>query len=146
MLWVTGRRVPADAYRILVSNDPCDHVLEDYKRRWKIEVVFAALKSRGLNFEETHVKDEKRLQALFAVLAIAFCWAYHVGAWRHEVKPIRIKKHQRPAMSIFRYGFDWSRQALFSPQDKPELMTHVLHLLWQSLMGPKALVYQLYPM
>jgi transposase len=102
MLWVTGRRVPADAYRILVSNDPCDHVLEDYKRRWKIEVVFAALKSRGLNFEETHVKDEKRLQALFAVLAIAFCWAYHVGAWRHEVKPIRIKKHQRPAMSIFR--------------------------------------------
>jgi hypothetical protein len=88
---------------------------------------------------------EDRLQTVFAVLAIAFCWAYHVGAWRHAVKPIRIKKHQRPATSIFRYGFDCIRHALFNPQDKPELLTHVLNLLWQALTGPKALVYQPYP-
>jgi hypothetical protein len=110
-----------------------------------MEVLFEALKSRGFNFEDTHLKDEKRLQTLFAVLSIAFCWAYHVGAWRHAVTPIRIKKHQRPAKRILRYGFDWIRQALFNPQDKPELLTHVLHLLWQALTGPKALVYQLDP-
>ena len=111
--------------------------MEEYKKRWKIEVLFEALKSSGFNFEDTHLKDEKRLHTLFAVLAIAFCWAYHVGAWRHEVKPIRIKKHQRPAKSIFRYGFDWIRHALFNPEDKPERLTHVLNLLWQALTGPK---------
>jgi hypothetical protein len=68
------------------------------------------------------------------------------GVWRHEVKPIRIKTHQRPATSIFRYGFDWIRHALFNPQAKSELLIHVLNLLWQALTGPKALVYQLYPM
>ncbi len=146
MLWVTGMRLPDGEYVIVVSDDQSDTVMEEYKRRWKIEVLFESLKSRGFNFEATHLKDERRLNTLFAVLAIAFCWASHVGAWRHEVKPIRIKKHQRPAKSIFRYGFDWIRHALFNPQDKPELLTRVLNLLWQALAGPKALVYQLYSM
>lgn len=109
-------------------------------------MLFEALKSRGFNFEDTHLKDEKRLNTLFAVLAIAFCWAYHVGAWRHQVKPVRIKKHQRPAKSIFRYGFDLIRHTFFNPQDKPELLSHVLNLLWQALTGHRALLYQLYPM
>jgi hypothetical protein len=144
-LWVTGMRLPSGDYLIIVSDDLCDLVMEDYQKRWKIEVLFEALKPRGFNFEDTHLKDEKRLQTLFAVLAIAFCWAYHVGAWRHEVKPIRIKKHHRPAKSIFRYGFEWVRHALFNPHDKPELLAHVFDLLWQALTGPKILVYQLYP-
>jgi hypothetical protein len=101
--------------------------------------------ARGFNFEDTHLKDGKRLNTLFAVLAIAFCWASHVGAWRHAVTPMRMKTHQRPATSIFRYGFDWIRHALFNPEGKPELLPHVLDLLWQALTGPKALVYQLYP-
>lgn len=145
VLWITGMRLPSGDYLILVSDDPGDHVMDEYKKRWKIEVLFEALKSRGFNFEDTHLKDENRLQTLFAVLAIAFCWAYHVGAWRHEVKPLRIKKHQRPAKSIFRYGFDWIRHVLFNPEDKPEILTYVLNLLWQALTGPKVLVYQLYP-
>ena len=46
------------------------------------------------------------METLGGVLAIAFCWAWHVGAWQHEVKPIALKTHQRPAKSLFRYGFD----------------------------------------
>lgn len=145
MLWITGMRLPSGAYLIVVSDDYSDYVLEEYKKRWKIEVLFEALKSRGFNFEDTHLKDAKRLQTLFSVLAIAFCWAYHVGTWRHAVKPIRIKTHQRPAQSIFRYGFDWIRQTLFNPQHHSELLTHVLNLLWHALTGPKAHLYQLYP-
>jgi Transposase DDE domain len=145
-LWGTGMRLPDGEYVIVVSEAQSDHVMEEYKRRWKIEVLFEALKSRGFNFEDTHLQDEKRLNTLFAVLAIAFCWAYHVGAWRHTVKPVRIKKHQRPATSIFRYGFDMIRHALFNPEDKPELLARVLNLLWQALMGPKNHIYQLYPM
>lgn len=146
LLWVTGMRLPDGEYVIVVSASQSDEVMEQYKKRWKIEVLFEALKSRGFNFEDTHLKDEKRLNTLFAVLAIAFCWAYHVGAWRHTVKPIRMKKHQRPAKSIFRYGFDLIRHVLFNPEDKTELLDHALKLLWQALTGPKYLLYQLYPM
>jgi hypothetical protein len=146
LLWVTGMRRPDGEYVIVVSDTQSEEVMDQYKKRWKIEVLFEALESRGFNFEDTHLKDEKRLNTLFAVLAIAFCWAYHVGAWRHQVKPVRIKKHQRPAKSIFRYGFDLIRQALFNPQDKLEVLSHVLNLLWQPLTGHRALLYQLYPM
>ena len=86
------------------------------------------------------------VKTLFAVLAIAFCWAYHVGAWRHVAKPIRIKKHQRPVKSIFRYGFDWIRQAVFNPEEKRDQLIHVLCLLCDALTAPKSYVYQLYPM
>lgn len=146
LLWVTGMRMPDGEYVIVVSNIQSDDVMEAYKKRWKIEVLFEALKSRGFNFEDTHLKDGNRLNTLFAVLAIAFCWAYHVGAWRHSVKPLRMKKHQRPAKSIFRYGFDLIRHAFFNREGKPELLTRVLKLLWQALMGTKNHVYQLYPM
>ena len=63
-LYVTGMRLPAGEYVIIVSNDESDSILEDYKKRWKIEVLFQALKSRGFNFEATHLKDAERLKTL----------------------------------------------------------------------------------
>jgi len=142
-LWVTGGRLPSGEYLIIVSNYFSDTVMDDYKRRWEIEVLFQCLKSRGFNFEETHLKDEERLKRLFSVLAIAFCWAYYVGAWRHVVKPIRIKKHERLARSIFRYGFDWIRHVVLNPDEKRESFTHILTLLWNALTGLRCHVYQL---
>ena len=71
-------------------------------------------------FVVTNLREAKRLETLCGVLAIAFCWAYHVGAWRHRVKPIALKTHQRPAKSLFRYGFDGIRQALLNVADKGE--------------------------
>src|SRR5256886_15617772 len=70
-LYVTGMRLPAGEYVIIASNDESDSILEDYKIRWKIEVLFQALKSRGFNVEATHLKDEERLKTLFSVLTIA---------------------------------------------------------------------------
>jgi len=89
------------------------------------------------------VKDEERLKRFFAVLALAFCWAYPVGAWRHVVKPIRITKHERLARSIFRYGFDWIRHVVLNPDEKRASFTHILTLLWNALTGLRCHVYQL---
>ena len=144
-LWVTGMHLPSGAYLIVVSNRPGHQALEVYKRRWQIEVLFEALKSRGFNFEETRLREAKRLETLCGVLAIAFCWAYHVGAWRHEVKPIALKTHQRPAKSLFRYGFDSIRQAVLNAADKGEQFEQVLSLLWKALSLPKALLQPRYP-
>ena len=145
-LWVTGMRLASGDYLIVVSHDQSDQVMTDYAKRWKIEVLFQSLKERGFNFEDANLKDEECLKLLFAVITIAFCWAYHVGAWLNEQKPIRIKKHQRPAKSVFRYGFDLIRNALFNPQDKQAELRKVLLLLWNALMGPKHHIYQMYPL
>jgi hypothetical protein len=109
-------------------------------------VLYSALKERGFNFEDVNLKNEESLKLLFAVMVIAFCWAYHVGAWLNDQKPIHIKKHQRPAKSVFRYGFDWIRNALFNLQDKQAELHKVLWLLWNALMGPKHHIYQIYPL
>ena len=138
---------------IVVSNRPGRQALEVYKRRWQIEVLFEALKSRGFNpesssgqaFEETRLREAKRLETLCGVLAIAFCWAYHVGAWRHKVKPIALKTHQRPAKSLFRYGFDGIRRAVLNAADKGEQFEQILSLLWKALSLPKALLQPRYP-
>ena len=103
-------------------------------------MLFEALKSRGFNFEKTRLKEAERLETLCGVLAIAFCWAYHVGAWRHRVKPIALKTHHRPAKSLFRYGFDGIRQAVLNAADKGEQFDWVLGLLWKALSLPKALL------
>jgi hypothetical protein len=48
------------------------------------------------------------------VLVIAFCWAHRVGEWSHEnVNPIKVKKHNRPEKSIFRWGLDGINEYLF---------------------------------
>ena len=146
LLWVTGMRLSSGDYLIIVSHDESDQIMNDYSKRWKIEVLFQSLKERGFNFEDTNLKSEECLRLLFAVMTIAFCWAYHVGTWLNEKKPIRIKKHQRPAKSIFRYGLDLIRNALFNPQDKQAELHKALILLWNALMGPKHHIYQIYPL
>ena len=98
---------------ILATQDQPETALADYKERWQIETLFGCLKTRGFDLEATHITDQKRLEKLLAFLAIAFCWSYVVGEWLHEIKPITLKNHGRPAHSLFRYGFDYLRACLF---------------------------------
>jgi len=90
--------------------DPIGH----YGKRWQIETLFGCLKSKGFNFEDTHIVKPERIGKLLALLAIAFAWAHKVGQWRHEEKAIRIKKHGRKAQSWFRYGLDYLRDVLLN--------------------------------
>ena len=97
---------------IVVTNAEPKEALATYALRWEIETLFAAMKTRGFNLEDTHMTNHERVSKLVAVLAIAFCWAHRVGDWLHEANPIRLKSHERPAKSIFRYGFDQIRRHL----------------------------------
>ena len=61
-----------------------------------------------------------------AVLAIAFCWAHKIGKWQNEVKPIKIKKHGRKAISIFRRGLNILRRILCGlAQSKTEMVMNI---------------------
>ena len=65
-----------------------------YKKRWEIETMFGALKSKGFNFEESKISESKKIEKLMAFLSIAFIWTIMVGNYRQEIKPIALKKRE----------------------------------------------------
>lgn len=105
-LFLSGCRLKHDEYLILVSPDYCAAPAEQYRKRWGIETLFGALKSRGFNLEDTQLKDPERLSRLLALLALAFTWAFVVGQWQAVVKELKLKKHGYPPKSIFRLGLN----------------------------------------
>ncbi len=78
---------------IIASSDASQtQSIEAYARRWEIETLFGCLKSRGFNFEDTHLVDPERLSKLFGLLALAFAWTYHTGEQLDNHQPILFKK------------------------------------------------------
>lgn len=114
-VYLTGLRLADGELLIVAASLPGDNAIETYAARWQIETLFACLKGRGFNLEDTHVTNRLRIKRLLVVAVIAFCWAHRTGEWQHEnVKPIKVKKHQRLAKSIFRLGLDFIRDALLN--------------------------------
>ena len=134
-VYLTGLRLVRGELLVVASSQaPDSHidrsVVDVYGLRWEIETLFACLKGRGFNFEDTRLTKLNRIDKLMGVLAIAFAWVHKVGDWRHtEVKAIKLKKHGRLAMSYFRYGLDWVRQALCGDQVNKPMMKLSLKLL-----------------
>ncbi len=112
-VFVVGMRIKND-YLILITNEAPETALEDYAHRWEIETLFGCLKSRGFNFEDTHLTKLERISKLLGVLTLALCWCLLMGEWLHEHKPIAIKKHGRRAKSLFRNGLDRLRNIVLN--------------------------------
>ena len=91
-----------------------------YRRRWEIETMFGALKSRGFDLEKTHLTDPGKVRRLVGLLALAFCWTHLVGEKRAfcQGRP-PTKTHGRPERSLFRYGLDWLQSILTTPEPQP---------------------------
>jgi len=114
-VFVGGQRLANGDYLILVSNLPIQQGKYYYQKRWDIEILFGALKTRGFNFEDTHLIDTQRIEALVGLLGLAFAWAVLVGDWISQGgKTIPIKNHGRRAKSIFRTGLDLIRGNLLN--------------------------------
>lgn len=128
-LFVIGSLAPDGQYLIVVTVKDTNHAIEDYLKRWGIETLFGCLKSRGFRFESTHMTDPERINKLVALLAIAFSWCHIIGEWRHENAPIKIKKHGRKAISLFRYGLDYIREILLNFYDKSKEFAKILKVL-----------------
>jgi len=100
--------------QIIVSFNKPDEAQSLYKERWQIETAFKALKTSGFNIEDTHLTDIIRIKKLFALVLIAFVWAYKAGIFLNTLSPIKIKKHGRRAKSLFKYGLTYIASVLFS--------------------------------
>ena len=121
---VVVRRIGADGssgdqFLILAAFgiDP-EEATKLYRRRWEILALFAALKSRGFDLEETHLTAPERVERLIGLLTLAFAWTRLVGqkrAARHGPPPTK-KSHGRRERSLFRYGLDWLQSILTTPE------------------------------
>ena len=101
--------------QILVSYCKAEESLDMYKQRWQIETCFKALKSSGFNMEGTHVRDLGRMANLFSIIMLAYVWCYLIGIYINgNIKPIKVLKHGRRAVSLFRYGLDYVRECLIN--------------------------------
>ena len=118
---------------IVATNQSPENAVPIYLRRWEIENLFAALKSKGFRFEETHVTKLPRLNTLMNILAIGFAWMHRIGEWVAEIKPIQWKtyhnKQRHPQSTFFRYGLGFFRELLLQFKTCKRLFKKCLKLL-----------------
>lgn len=105
-LWVSGMKSDK-GYCVVVSSKDNYSSLEKYQMRWTIENMFGAFKTRGFNFEQTHMKAPEKLKKLLMLVSIAYVWCIMIGIWISESIKIRIVTHGRQEKSIFRVGYDY---------------------------------------
>ena len=102
--------------QIIVSYNKPQEAISSYKERWQTETAFRAMKTGGLNIEDTLLTNIDRIERLFAIMNIAFVWAYLVGIYKDaNMKPIRILKNGRRAKSLFKYGLEEIAETLSNP-------------------------------
>lgn len=90
-------------FLILVSFNKPEESLEYYKKRWQVETLFKPLKAVDSILKTRTLPSPKRLEKLFLIVMIALVWCYKIGDFIDEnIKPIKIKKHQRKAFSVFK--------------------------------------------
>jgi transposase len=132
LLYFAGTRSKDGELVIVVSNqDVRFKILDIYKKRWTIELMFRHCKSNGFNLEDTHLKDLKRFESLFAVVVSALALVFLVGQKEESSCQTPYKKSiKSPALSTFRRGFDYLRKLLI--QAKNEAFS-LLSLLLQPL-------------
>lgn len=82
---VSGLGLDDGEMRVVVTDNLIEPFLI-YEKHWEIVCLFACIKSKGFNFENTHITKLDRIEKLLALLTIAFCWAYKTGEWRNEQK------------------------------------------------------------
>ena len=128
-LLVVGSVAPDGEYLIVVTNQDPQNAIEEYLLRWGIETMFGCLKTRGFRFESTHMTITERIDKLVALLAITFCWCHLTGEWRHEHTPIKIKKHGRKSVSLFRYGLDCLRDVLLNLSENTQAFKRIIRVL-----------------
>lgn len=121
-------------YLIVASNEENKYAIEEYKVRWQIETMFGCLKSRGFNFEATHITMPEKISKLLMLLALGLCLGMLMGEFRVEITKqvkMKLKKNKRYAKSLFRIGLDTLQNLLFNyrkPKKYRELEMFILLL------------------
>lgn len=122
------RSSKGDLVIIMSNQDKGNGLLDIYKKRWTIEVLFGNIKKNGFNLEDTHLTDLKRIEKLLAVVVSALLLCFLAGRRAEKQTKTPFKKTKNtPAFSTFRRGFDYLRKILF--QKKEHAFSLILSLI-----------------
>ena len=94
-------------------------ILRYYRWRWFIECMFADCKTKGINLEDTRLRNTHKLSLLIAISAIAMAMACHTASRLMGAKYPPRKNHGYCAKSWFRTGFDEMRRRLRTNNSPP---------------------------
>ena len=91
---------------LVISDRPAGNIrIKEYKKRWKVESTFEDMKSRGWDWEESHVRRLDRVDRLLLVLFLLLWWMAHLAAaCIRQGKRDRYDRHDRRDKNIFRLG------------------------------------------
>jgi hypothetical protein len=79
--------------------------INEYLLRWRVEATFQDLKSRGWDWEESHVRRLDRVDRLLLVLFFAVWWLIHLAAsCMHQGQRSRYDRADRRDKSLLRIG------------------------------------------
>lgn len=141
-VYLSASRLESGELMVVASDSPDEDAIDAYCERWEIETLFENLKSRGFDLEATHIVEPKRLSALMTLISIAACWCYRVGEWLiEEGHLIKVKRHGRPSVSLFRHGLDKIGDVLCKLS--PWRAIRPLIKVWGLLVSPKLVQQQL---
>jgi len=72
LLWVTGMRLESGDYLIIVSHDESDQVMEDYAKRWKIEIYQSCNLRRTLFGSKMHFLGSSCVQLVNMLDSVSY--------------------------------------------------------------------------
>jgi len=119
--YISGCKLNKGEFLIVISYNKPEQAKQDYKQRWQIEMCFKAMKSSGFDIEKTHLTEIDRIEKLILLVMIAFVWCYIVGIHLHNLKPIKIKKHGRKEITIFKYGLNYIANQLLNALNQEDM-------------------------
>jgi len=133
---VTAGRLEEDSFLILAGREVSPgSMLDLYRKRWEIETLFAALKSRGFGLEDTHMTEPARIRKLLGMLALTYSWTRIIGIDREATEGApRECANGYPEKSLFRYGLDRLRELMTNWYR----MRDELHRCIQALIAPRS--------
>lgn len=117
-LALAAKTIRNDERLVLLTNRDPRRAAGIYRRRWQIECLFAETKTRGLNFEDTHMTDPRKLGLLMAVIALAIAWAQLAARKLQGRIGIKRAAHGYRRKSTFRTGFDVLRAWIHARSDQ----------------------------
>ena len=96
-------RLPTNELLALACCGNPRHALAGYRQRWTIETLFANLKSKGFNLEDTRITALEKLSTLLAVLALTVTLCVKTGFALARWRPRDRRTRPRPSSRRIKY-------------------------------------------
>jgi hypothetical protein len=117
-LALAAKTIKSDERLVLLTNRDPRRAAGIYRRRWQIECLFGETKTRGLNLEDTHMTDPRKLALLMAVISLAIACVQLAARKIQGRIGIKRASHGYRRKSTFRTGFDALRAWIQTQSDQ----------------------------